>query len=83
MSDRVAVMHVGRIEQVAPPTEIYQRPRTAFVAEFVGLTNRLPGVARAGMVDVLDSQVPLLDGLLVRRRDGAGATRVDTGHAVL
>ena len=32
------------------------------MAEFVGLTNRLPGVATAGMVDVLDSRVPLLDG---------------------
>jgi len=43
MADRIAVMSRGRIEQVSPPTEIYDRPRTRFVNEFVGTTNILPG----------------------------------------
>lgn len=43
MSDRVAVMNGGKIEQIAPPVEIYTRPRTRFVADFVGETNLLSG----------------------------------------
>ena len=42
LSDRVAVMNAGRIEQVAPPAEIYARPATRFVADFVGESNLLP-----------------------------------------
>ncbi|MFI9024492.1 ABC transporter ATP-binding protein [Streptomyces sp. NPDC053560] len=45
MSDRVAVLDGGRIEQVGPPLEIYDRPATAFVAGFVGMTNLLRGEA--------------------------------------
>ena len=41
LSDRVAVMNGGRIEQLAPPTEVYHRPATAFVASFVGDANLL------------------------------------------
>jgi putative spermidine/putrescine transport system ATP-binding protein len=44
IADRVAVMRAGRIEQCAAPAELYSRPATAFVAEFVGTMNRLPGV---------------------------------------
>ncbi len=62
LGDRVGVMSAGRLEQIAPPTELYDRPRTAFVAEFVGLTNRLKGVAGDGTVDVLGTRVPLLEG---------------------
>jgi len=43
MSDRIAVMHGGRIEQFGPPLEIYRRPATSFALEFVGLSTRLPG----------------------------------------
>ena len=43
MSDRIVVMSQGRIEQAGPPSEIYDEPRSAFVADFVGDTNLLPG----------------------------------------
>jgi putative spermidine/putrescine transport system ATP-binding protein len=43
MADRVGVMRSGRLEQVAAPDELYSRPATVFVAEFVGTMNRLPG----------------------------------------
>jgi putative spermidine/putrescine transport system ATP-binding protein len=43
MADRVGVMKDGRLEQVAVPSELYSRPATAFVAEFVGTMNRIPG----------------------------------------
>jgi ABC-type Fe3+/spermidine/putrescine transport system ATPase subunit len=43
VSDRIAVMRGGRLEQVAPPSELYRRPATPFVASFVGATNLLSG----------------------------------------
>ena len=43
IADRVGVMRSGRLEQIATPDELYHRPATAFVAEFVGTMNRLPG----------------------------------------
>jgi putative spermidine/putrescine transport system ATP-binding protein len=62
MGDRVGVMNAGRLEQIAPPAELYDRPQTRFVAEFVGLTNRVPGKAGAGTVRVLGTSVELLPG---------------------
>jgi ABC-type Fe3+/spermidine/putrescine transport system ATPase subunit len=44
ISDRIAVMRAGRIEQIASPRDIYERPVTPFVASFVGTTNLLNGV---------------------------------------
>ncbi|MFC5278325.1 ABC transporter ATP-binding protein [Halorubrum rubrum] len=44
MSDRLAVMNDGRIEQIGTPREIYREPSTAFVADFIGDTNLLNGV---------------------------------------
>ncbi|MFD1329893.1 ABC transporter ATP-binding protein [Mycoplana ramosa] len=50
LSDRIAVMANGRIEQVGTPWEIYHRPKTRFVAEFVGVSNVIEGVAvRSGI----------------------------------
>src|ERR1700753_1739071 len=48
MADRVGVMRSGKLEQLATPSELYARPATAFVAEFVGTMNRIPGEAGRG-----------------------------------
>jgi putative spermidine/putrescine transport system ATP-binding protein len=62
MADRVAVMHGGRLEQCAPPAELYARPATAFVAEFVGTMNRLGGrMTGAGTVEVLGRRMAVLE----------------------
>jgi len=45
MSDRMAVLNGGRIEQVGTPAEVYERPSTSFVAGFVGVSNTLHGEA--------------------------------------
>ncbi len=45
MADRIVVMNQGVIEQIGPPVEIYRRPATAFVADFIGTMNFVPGVA--------------------------------------
>ena len=47
ISDRIAVMRAGRVEQIASPRDIYERPATPFVASFVGTTNLLNGVIQA------------------------------------
>ena len=47
LSDRIAVMHEGRIEQIGSPEEIYECPQTAFVADFIGDTNLFPGRVEA------------------------------------
>ncbi len=46
MSDRIAVMHRGRIEQLGPPRALYGAPATAFVADFLGVSNLMRAVAR-------------------------------------
>ncbi|MEW1772603.1 ABC transporter ATP-binding protein [Streptomyces sp. NPDC086777] len=90
IADRVAVMRAGRLEQCAEPAELYGRPATAFVAEFVGTMSRIPGTVEDGTVQVLGQRLPV-DGqepgagevdVLVRpeavrvRADGAGTATV-------
>ncbi|RPE45423.1 putative spermidine/putrescine transport system ATP-binding protein [Streptomyces sp. Ag109_O5-1] len=90
IADRVAVMRAGQLEQCAEPAELYGRPATAFVAEFVGTMSRIPGTVKDGSVEVLGQRLPV-DGpapdtaevdVLVRpeavqvRADGAGTATV-------
>jgi len=73
ISDRVAVMRAGRIEQVSTPDELYLRPVNRFVAGFVGEANLLPGEVRHGEVQTL----------VGRFRAGAGSLADGTRAEVL
>jgi spermidine/putrescine transport system ATP-binding protein len=64
MADAIAIMNEGRIEQLGPPSELYERPRTAFVAGFLGISNLLDGEVTG-------------DGAV--RLDGGGEVRVPSG----
>jgi len=54
MADRIVVMSNGRAEQVGPPTEVYEHPANAFVAEFIGKANMFQGAATAAGVRLPD-----------------------------
>ncbi|GIM93806.1 ABC transporter ATP-binding protein [Paractinoplanes toevensis] len=60
VADRVGVMRAGRLEQLDTPAEVYQRPVSAFVADFVGLSNRLPGTVTGPVISVLGTELPLV-----------------------
>jgi spermidine/putrescine transport system ATP-binding protein len=60
MADKIAIMNGGRIEQLGAPGELYEHPRTAFVAGFLGISNLLPGT-----VSAMDA-VRLDDGTVVK-----------------
>jgi spermidine/putrescine transport system ATP-binding protein len=68
LSDRVAVLDAGRVRQVGPPREIYERPADRFVAEFVGAGNFFDGVG---------------DGRAVRTPEGLVHEAGATGHVTL
>jgi spermidine/putrescine transport system ATP-binding protein len=80
MSDRIAVMNEGVIEQVAEPEEVYERPATTFVAGFIGVSNLMPG--RVTSVNGDRAQVELDAGVSI---DGAAnaLTSGDPCHAVV
>jgi spermidine/putrescine ABC transporter ATP-binding subunit len=74
LSDRIAVLSQGRIEQIGPPAEIYERPASAFVADFIGSSNLVKARVR-GPGDAADSVVETEHGLVLtipRVADGAG-----------
>jgi spermidine/putrescine transport system ATP-binding protein len=79
MSDRIAVMRNGRIEQLGAPEELYERPATTFVAGFLGVSNLLDGQVVGRSADAAD--VRLADGAVVRVPSASvnGATAVRVG----
>ena len=80
MSDRIAVFNQGKIEQVGSPAEVYEAPRTAFVAGFVGTSNLLTGeTAKAitgadGTFTVRPEKIQLADPDAVVNQDDCAAT---------
>jgi spermidine/putrescine transport system ATP-binding protein len=82
LSDTIAVMREGRIEQAGPPLAVYGRPATPFVADFVGLSNVVEGSAEAGPSPGL-GQLRTMGGATVaflERSPFAAGTRL---HAVI
>jgi putative spermidine/putrescine transport system ATP-binding protein len=73
VADRVGVMSQGRLEQLAAPADLYTNPATPFVAEFVGLNNKVPAEVSGGNAQVLGSAVPALEGSVT---SGAGLAMV-------
>ncbi|HYE91382.1 MAG TPA: ABC transporter ATP-binding protein [Terriglobales bacterium] len=59
LSDRVAVMRDGRVQQVATPKELYERPVNRFVADFVGTNNFIAGVCRGSTAEAVMVETPL------------------------
>ena len=55
LCDRIAVMHAGKVEQLGTPEELYERPATRFVADFIGTTNLLHGT-----VEGVDGEVAVI-----------------------
>jgi spermidine/putrescine transport system ATP-binding protein len=78
MSDRIAVMHLGKVLQVGTPTGIYERPNCRFVADFIGESNFLDGVVkdqRDGLVTVVvDDCLPVVASVDQPLSPGASVT---------
>lgn len=73
VADRVGVMSQGKLEQLAAPAELYANPSTPFVAEFVGLHNKVAAQVSGGRAHLLDATVPTLPGSVTA---GAGTAMV-------
>jgi spermidine/putrescine transport system ATP-binding protein len=77
MADRIAIMNAGRIEQLGAPTDLYERPDTAFVASFLGISNLLPGtVTGPGSVRLDNGTDVRVPESILNGRDGKVAVGV-------
>jgi ABC-type Fe3+/spermidine/putrescine transport system ATPase subunit len=81
MSDRIAVMNHGVVEQVDMPEAVYDRPRTTFVAGFIGVSNLMPGVA--GPVSADGTKLRLDNGVTVWAARDAGVAEGERCYAVV
>jgi iron(III) transport system ATP-binding protein len=80
VSDRIAVMSQGRLEQVGTPEDIYERPERVFVADFIGAANLIKGEVKSGrFVAVNGGNLPLPD----KPTDGPGTLLIRPEHVVL
>ena len=68
MADRVGVMNKGKLEQLDTPQKLYAQPVSAFVADFVGLMNRVAGEVSDGQVTVLGQRLSTLEGSITTGR---------------
>jgi spermidine/putrescine transport system ATP-binding protein len=59
MSDRIAVMNAGRVEQLGTPEELYERPKTRFVAQFIGACNLLEGKFISRVGNIIETETPV------------------------
>jgi spermidine/putrescine transport system ATP-binding protein len=80
MSDRIAVMNNGVVEQLGSPEEVYERPRTEFVAGFIGVSNLMPGTVQS--VNGREVELRLDSGVTVRV-PGSGVRAGQRAHAVV
>ena len=80
MSDRIAVMNHGVIEQLGEPEEIYERPRTTFVAGFIGVSNLMPGEVVSTGTGTAELR---LDAGVTVRTGAAGVGVGERAHAVV
>jgi putative spermidine/putrescine transport system ATP-binding protein len=78
MSDRIAVFNEGRVEQIASPVELYERPATAFVAGFVGTSNLLEGKVAEQLVGEPGSFVIRPEKVQLVRAEAAPAADAET-----
>jgi spermidine/putrescine transport system ATP-binding protein len=81
MSDRIAVMNRGVVEQVADPETVYERPATTFVAGFIGVSNLMPGEVESA--NGAGAELKLDAGPTVRTSSSGGARRGERVHAVV
>ncbi|MCI6574297.1 MAG: ABC transporter ATP-binding protein [Actinomycetaceae bacterium] len=62
IADRVGVMHGGRVEQIGSPEDIYNRPETPFVGNFIGVSNKIRAYSDGAQATLYQQRVPLLPG---------------------
>lgn len=59
LADRIVILHEGRIAQQGPPEELWAQPASAYVADFLGATNRLPVMLRDGVAEGAPGEAPM------------------------